>query len=367
MEEKERERMVGKTQMILVTTLVLLSILGAAPEAVAEVPKTSSSQQQIQVDMYLENTSLQEMINNAEPGATIQFPSGTYHEVLTINKPLQITGDESMRTIVRPTSSVNGYAIQIIAEGVILRNLDIMNQAEGLYTTGLKITAGDTTIENCVFHDTPIGIALWSSQNTISHCIFQGCDDEGIVLLGISSSACANNTITACSFSENCDGIELQYATHTQINSCDFNRNTHAGIDAIESNNDNNSISDCTFKDNSAFGLYLARSSQNLITQCAFSNDVLILVHATQNTLEKSQVKNIHLLQDSSLILDQCIDATTENIISEQSTYEIRTNHQEQTLVENTYIERYHQILSYILSHLKTLKTFYEQLSQARM
>jgi hypothetical protein len=92
------------------------------------------------------------------------------------------------------------------------------------------------------------------------------------------------------------------------------------------------------------------------------------LVHATQNTLEKSQIKNIHLLDDSSLILDQCIDATTENIISEQSTFEIRTNHSEQTLLqEKTHIPRYQSILIYILSRLKTLKTFYEQLSQARM
>jgi len=92
------------------------------------------------------------------------------------------------------------------------------------------------------------------------------------------------------------------------------------------------------------------------------------LVHATQNILEKSQIKNINLLDESSLLLDQCLDATTENIISEQSTFEIRTNSSDQTfLEEKTHIPRYHSILIFILSRLKTLKTFYEQLSQARM
>jgi parallel beta-helix repeat protein len=354
--------------MSFLTALILLSVLAVAPEAFGESITSSGSNQQISDNVYLANTSLQEMINHAEPGATILLPSGTYTEVLIINKPIHIIGEETTPTILNPTSSTNGYAIQITAEGVTLSNLDIMNQATGLYTTGVKISASNTTIENCSFHDTPIGIAIWSAHNTISHCVFQGCDDEGIVLLGTSTPACTDNTIISCLFSENCDGIELQYATHNQINSCGFIRNTHAGIDAIESNNDNNIISECTFTDNGVFGLYLARSSQNLITQCSFSDDALTLVHATQNTLYKSQIKNIHLLDDSSLLINQCIDATTENIISEQSTFEIRTNHSEQPrLEEKTHMVRYHPILIYILSHLKALKTFYEQLSQARM
>jgi parallel beta-helix repeat protein len=308
------------------------------------------------------------MINQAEPGATIQLPSGICTEVLTIDKPLCIRGEGTMRTVLNPISPTNGYAIQITAEDVRLSNLEIMNQAAGLYTTGVKISASNTTIENCSFHDTPIGIAVWSAQNTFSHCVFQGCDDEGIVLLGTSTLACTDNTITSCLFSENCDGIELQHATHNQINSCSFIRNTHAGIDGIESNNNNNIISECTFTDNNAFGLYLAKSSDNLIAQCTFSDDTLTLVHATQNTLYKSQIKNIHLLNDSSLHINQCIDTTTENIISEQSTFEIQTNHSRQSsLEEKIYQVRYHPILSYILSHLKTLQKFYEQFSQTQM
>jgi parallel beta-helix repeat protein len=357
-----------KTRMSFLTILVLLSILAVSPLALAESSTTSASEQQIQLDTHLENTSFQEMINQAEPGATILLPSCTYTKVLIINKPIHIIGDETTPTILNPTSSTNGYAIQVTAEGVTLSNLEIMNQAAGLYTTGVKISASNTTIENCSFHDTPIGIAIWSAHNTISHCVFQGCDDEGIVLLGTSTLECTDNTITSCLFSENCDGIEFQYATYNQISSCSFIRNTHAGIDAIESDNNNNIISECIFTDNGAFGLYLARSAQNLITQCSFSDDTVTLVHAMQNTLYKSQIKNIHLLDDSSLLINQCLDATTENIISEQSTFEIRTNHLEQSLLEEkTHTARYHSILIYILSHLKTLQTFYEQLSQTRM
>ncbi len=356
-----------KTHRSLLTTIVLISILTVAPVAIAASSTISASEDKTQ-EIHYENISIQERINNAEPGDTLQIPSGTYTEILTINKPLHITGDGLTQTILSPASSPNGYAIQITAEGVILSNLEIMNHAEGLYTTGVKISAKNTTIEHCMFHDTPIGIAIWSGQNTISQCVFQGCDDEGIVLLGTSAVACTNNTITSCLFSENCDGIELQYASHNQINACDFNKNTHAGIDAIESNNNYNIISNCIFTDNQAFGLYLARSSQNRITHCSFTNDALTLIHAAQNTLENTQIKNIYLLDDSSLRIDHCIETTPDNIIAEQSTYEILTHNQEEFLAgENPSIARYHQILLYILSHLKTIKTFFEQLTQERM
>jgi parallel beta-helix repeat protein len=366
--EKEREHMEGKTLRSLLIIFVLFSSLFVLPNASGEPMTTSVSEQQRSNDTDRVSSSLQETITQAAPGAILHLPAGTYTEVLTINKPLQIIGDDVTRTIVSPTSPTNGYAIQIIAEGVILSNLEIMNQGEGLYTTGVKISVSNTTIKDCSFHDTPIGIAIWSARNTISNCVFQGCDDEGIVLLGTSTLACTDNDIISCLFSENCDGIELQYAANNQIDSCSFIRNTHAGIDAIESGNDYNIISGCTFTDNEAFGLYLARSSQNLITRCSFSDDALTLVQSAQNTVEKSQIKNIHLQDDSSLILDQCINATTENIVSEQSSFEIRTKHSDQPLLEEkTYTARYHSILIYILSHLKTHKTFYGQLSQARM
>jgi parallel beta-helix repeat protein len=356
------------TLIRLLATLILCSLLAASPGAFAEVSKRSSAPPQPQEKSQPQPLSLQEIINTAEPGTTVRFPSGLYTEVLSINKPLHIIGDDIQPTILNPTSSINGYAIQIIAEDVTVEGLSISNQAEGLYATGLKITARNTTIDNCLFHDTPIGIALWSSQNTIINSTFQGCDDEGIVLLGISSRPCSNNTITSCLFTQNCDGIELQYASYNQISFCEFISNTHAGIDGIESHNDNNVISECSFNGNSAFGLYLARSTQNLIIHCSFSSDSLTLVHAAQNTLQKSSVDTIRLLDDSSLLLYQCTGLAEGNIIAEQSTFEIRSTQQEQASHGgDTSIARYHQILIYILSHLRTIKTFLEQLSSARM
>ncbi|MCX6661316.1 MAG: hypothetical protein NTY91_02065, partial [Euryarchaeota archaeon] len=76
-----------KTKRSFLATLVLISILATTPAAFATSSATYVSEQKTH-DEYHENISLQEMINSAEPGTTIQLPSGTYTEILTINKPL---------------------------------------------------------------------------------------------------------------------------------------------------------------------------------------------------------------------------------------------------------------------------------------
>jgi parallel beta-helix repeat protein len=353
----------------LLTILLFLSITFFIPGITGvTTSKNTVSDPEIVIDISTVTTTIQDAINNAQPNSTIQLPAGIYTEILTINKPLHLKGEGTSRTLLSPTSGNNGYAIRISAEGVTLSGLDITNQGIGLYTTGVKISASNTTIQNCTFHDTPIGIAIWSSKNTISGCDFKGCDDEGIVLLGTSTTACNNNTIISCDFYENCDGIELQYATDNLITSCTFTQNTHAGIDAIESNNNNNIISYCKFTDNQAFGLYLARSSYNLITQCTFSDDTVTFIQATDNTLLRTQVAHVNLMEDSSLLIEQCKDINTSDIISQQSSFEIRTDQSEQISQEkNSHTTVYHPLLLSLLSRFKILKSLYEQLRQSRM
>jgi parallel beta-helix repeat protein len=342
-----------------------LSIILIILSVCINLPQTTATKNTLSTSQDTQTITLQEQINAAAPYTTLCLPSGTYQEILTINKPLHLQGNH---TILQPASQTNGYAIHILAENVHLNNLEIINQAPGLYTTAVKISAPHTTIQHCFLHDTPIGIALWSSSNTITNCTFQHCQDEGIVLLGTENEPCTNNTITHCTFSQNCDGIELQHAPHNTISYCSFTQNTHAGIDAIEAANNHNIISTCTFSDNNAFGIYLAKGTQNLITHCSFNHDQLALLQAPHNTLHQSQIDHITLLDDSSLVLYQCHNITSDHITTDDSTFEIQTSKKGQyTAPTEPLLARYHQVLIYLLSNLKTFKTFLEQLSNARM
>ena len=218
-------------------------------------------------------TSIQEAINNEPEGTTIYVKNGLYNEILNINKKIKIIGENKENTIIHSESEQNKYSINLNAPEIIIEKLSIKNSGSGLYTSGIKITALQTQIQDCIIYETPVGIAIFTSNNVINNCEFYRCSDEGIVLLGTPYSECKNNTIINCKFFENCDGLELQYSTDNIITNCEFYNNTHTGIDAIISSNDRNIISNCNIYNNNVHGLYLSSSSNNKIIDCSILNN----------------------------------------------------------------------------------------------
>jgi len=217
--------------------------------------------------------SIQEAINRADPGSTIYIKKGEYREIIDINKEITLIGEDKNNTIINSFSEQNGYAIRLGAENAKIRNLSIKNRGTGIYTSAVQIAASNTMIMDCNIYDTPIGIAVWTPNNIVDNCKFRGCSDEGIALLGAIYSECNNNKISNCVFQENCDGIELQYASRNTITNCELYDNTHDGISAIASNNNENTISVCRIHNNRVHGIYLSSSSNNKIIDCYISNN----------------------------------------------------------------------------------------------
>jgi len=213
--------------------------------------------------------TIQEAINNVQPGSTVYVRKGEYSEIIEIKKQISLIGEDKDSTLINPISEKNKYAICLGAPGIKIQGLSIKNGAPGLYTSGIRVTSSKTEISDCNIYDTPVGIAIWTSNNIIDNCNFWGCSDEGIVLLGSSYSECNNNKITNCIFRDNCDGIELQYSSSNTITNCEFYDNTHTGIDAIASSNDKNIISNCRIYNNEVHGIYFSSSSENQIIDCS--------------------------------------------------------------------------------------------------
>jgi parallel beta-helix repeat protein len=344
--------------------VLLLSPLSTTGTTAASVIQTNTQSLESIIQVTPTDPSIQTLIDHAPPNTTLHLTAGTYTEILSITKPLHLQGDGPTHTILQTTSSPNGYAIRITANGATLTGFTITNQAPGLYATGVKLCAEHTTIQNCTFQNTPIGIADWGSQNTITGCDFHDCNDEGIVLLGTAAIPCTHTTISKCSFHNNCDGIELQYTQDTLIDSCTFTANTHAGIDAINTYTTNTTLSTCMFHDNQGYGLYLAEVTNTQISSCTFSTDAITLIHATETTFQHVQVIHIALMKDSTLILTDCDTLTPSSITTEQSTYEIHTNHLTSPTQENPQV---HSLLLTILCKYPFLKVLYNQLIQLRM
>ena len=218
--------------------------------------------------------TIQDAVNNAQIGSTVYVKKGEYVEIIDIKKRINLVGEDKDSTLINPISEKNKYAICLGAPGVTISHLSIKNGAPGLYSSGVRITSSGTEIRDCNIYDTPVGIVIWTSNNIVDNCNFWGCKDEGIALIGTEYSDCNNNEITNCVFRENCDGIELQYSSNNIITNCDFYDNTHTGIDAIASSNNENIISKCRIYNNEVHGIYLSSSSENQIEDCfIYDND----------------------------------------------------------------------------------------------
>ena len=230
---------------------------------------------------------IQQIINSSPCGSIILLSNGIYNQSIVIRKPISIYG--MGYTVFNVSTGRNQPAITISADNVSIYNLSITNHADGLYTTGICITGSNVLIENCFVQDTPIAISIWSSYNTIRNCYFQNCKDEGIALIGSSRFSCNYNIIENCTFIDNCDAIELQYASNNRIIKCYMLNNTHAAIDAIAKHNNNNIIEDCIIANNSAYGIYLSNSHNNTITKCkVYENkdgDIIQTKGSSRNTI----------------------------------------------------------------------------------
>jgi len=262
--------MKGKTYRTATILLSFFLVLGLIPLITAQAQQSNHI---LTVDKSGEGNyiTIQEAINNAPDMATIYIKAGIYSEIIDITKSINLIGEDEV--IINPISEKNSYAMRVGAPGTKISKLSITNGAPGPYTSGIYISASNTEIEDCNLYDTPIGLAVWTSNNIINNCNFWGCKDEGIALLGSKYSVCNDNKITNCVFHDNCDGIELQYSSNNIITNCEFYENTHTGIDAIAESNDKNTITSCNIYNNNVNGIYLSSSSDNQIMDCSISNN----------------------------------------------------------------------------------------------
>jgi parallel beta-helix repeat protein len=282
--------MKGKTYRTATILLSFFLVLGLIPLITAQAQQNNHI---LTVDKSGEGdyTTIQEAINNAPDMATIYIKAGIYSEIIDITKSINLIGENEV--VINPISEKNSYAMRVGAPGTKISKLSVTNGAPGPYTSGIYISASNTEIEDCNLYDTPIGLAVWTSNNIINNCTFWGCKDEGIALLGSKYSACNDNEITNCVFHDNCDGIELQYSSNNIITNCEFYNNTHTGIDAIASFNDKNTITSCTIYNNNVNGIYLSSSSDNQIMDCSISNNKDGNVITTGNSYN-NEIANIN-------------------------------------------------------------------------
>ncbi|MEF8879698.1 MAG: pectinesterase family protein [Candidatus Thermoplasmatota archaeon] len=316
--------MKGKVVTAIIFTIFFLSAEtmisshGASKHTEIENKMELNSKQTITVDQTGNGdyTKIQKAIDAAEKNDIISVKNGYYNETIKIDKTITLIGENKTNTIVNPISKKNKYAIRLGAQNIKIQNLGITNRAPGHYTSAVRISSNNIEIQNCNIYNTPIGVATWTPNNRIENCTFWNCKDEAIALLGSKNNICSQNIINNCTFYDNCDAIELQYSKENIIKNCRIYNNTHTGINAIASNNDQNLIYNCEIYNNEVHGIYFFSSSDNKIQNCNIYNNKdgdLINRENSQNNIVSSKEtasfqpssKNIEL---TNMLKDKIVD-----------------------------------------------------------
>lgn len=148
-------------------------------------------------------SSIQDAIDSAVPGSTIEVKEGTYRENVNVTKPLKLFG------IGMPVVDAGGVgsAISLSVDGIVLQGFKAVNSAEA----GIDILSGENLVrENEVSDNQGYGINLYfASNNTIEGNIARG-NGFGIYLGDFSQ----NNTVRNNTASGNSYGIYIDLGSY---------------------------------------------------------------------------------------------------------------------------------------------------------
>jgi thermitase len=143
--------------------------------------------------------AIQKAMNEASAGYTIQVASGTYHEHVVVDKPLEVIGENVTTTVIDGDGV--GVVVAAIEDNVSISGFTVRN-------SGYDVFDG--------------GICLYSSNNNVRNTITDNNGANGILLEGSS-----NNTIIGNVVSNNSqDGIWSYYSGKNILRNNRMNDNT---------------------------------------------------------------------------------------------------------------------------------------------
>jgi parallel beta-helix repeat protein len=268
---------------------------------------------------------IQDLINNASIGDTINIPSGTYYENIKINKTVNLVGAGKDTTTLMP-SSIYRDIVEISADWVNLSGFTIRKAGESLY--GVEILSDHNTVkDNNISENYHIGIGIFGSFNTIKDNEIYANDVEGIIIqdnsdntiegniisynpLGLNFLESTNNIVDDNTISNNEIGIELYYDSEINtISGNTINSNQEFGITLF---GDNNILNGNTISNNNC-GIKLESSNNDIISN-SFLNDGIYVNSPFSNNILDNTVngKSLAYLEVES---NKIIDAGAGQII----------------------------------------------------
>jgi nitrous oxidase accessory protein len=252
---------------------------------------------------------IQDAVEAASAGDTIQVAHGTYLEHVAIDKSLKIIGENPQTTIVDGTANGTVFTIENTASQVGITRFTIRNAGSNYGIDSERDTATNDVhnITNNIITTSMFGICFTdSSQNIVYNNTLINNPQAGISLSSCSQDNITGNTITysyygitgSSSINNNITGNTITQTSYAiYLSSCTGNsirRNTLSGTDSgILSTSDSSSFIDHNTITDGAYGIYLYNSVGGSIYYNTLTNSSTCLrIYRTAVTNTNYNVNN---------------------------------------------------------------------------
>lgn len=139
------------TAGLLISLLFILSLNLTSPTVGSQV-----------IDVPKDYSSIQEAVNEANPGDVIRVASGTYYESVIIPKPLSLIGEDPDNTIIISNKYV---VVKVKADNVEIRGFTVRNCTYGIF---LYYCSG-ALLRNNVMTSNKWNFGIWG--DSLSHFV----------------------------------------------------------------------------------------------------------------------------------------------------------------------------------------------------
>lgn len=141
--------------------------------------------------------SIQEAIDLASPGDTVQVRSGDFHGNINVSKPIILKGSVwKGRDLPIINADGNGSPILVSAEGVTVEGMRVTNSGNESGDAGIRVLCSGCTIrDNYAFGNGGAGIALEGANNCTVFANVASDNSRGIGLTGSDGNVLSNNKL----------------------------------------------------------------------------------------------------------------------------------------------------------------------------